>query len=75
MRLNGLTMEQCELLDQMWALETIEELRVFIESQDPSVQREIMTLRELLILGGIDDEIDEMKTYPDAEQMLRGIMK
>jgi hypothetical protein len=75
MRLDGLTMEQCELLDQMWALETIEELRVFIESQDPSVQREIMTLRELLILGGIDDEIDEMKTYPDAEQMLRGIMK
>jgi len=75
MRLNGLTMEQCELLDQMWEIETIEELRVFIESQDPSVQREIMTLRELLILGGIDDEIDEMKTYPDAEQMLRGIMK
>ena len=75
MRLNGLTMEQCELLDQMWEIETIEELRVFIESQEPSVQREIMTLRELLILGGIDDEIDEMKTYPDAEQMLRGIMK
>ena len=75
MRLNGLTMEQCELLDQMWALETFEELRVFIESQEPSVQREIMTLRELLILGGIDDEVDEMKTYPDAEQMLRGIMK
>jgi len=75
MRLNGLTMEQCELLDQMWALETIEELRLFIDSQEPSVQREIMTLRELLILGGIDDEVDEMKTYPDAEQMLRGIMK
>jgi hypothetical protein len=75
MRLNGLTMEQCELLDQMWALDSLEELRAFIESQEPSVQREIMTLRELLILGGIDDEIDEMKTYPDAEQMLRGIMK
>jgi hypothetical protein len=75
MRLDGLTMEQCELLDQMWALETIEELRVFIDSQEPSVQREIMILRELLILGGIDDEVDEMKTYPDAEQMLRGIMK
>jgi hypothetical protein len=68
-------MEQCELLDQMWALETIEELREFIESQEPSVQREIMTLRELLILGDIDDKVDEMKTYPDAEQMLRGIMK
>ena len=75
MRLNGLTMEQCELLDQMWALDSLEELRAFIESQEPSVQREIMTLRELLILGSIDDEIDEMKTYPDAEQMLRGIMK
>lgn len=75
MRLNGLTMEQCELLDQMWALDSLEELRAFIESQEPSVQKEIMTLRELLILGSIDDEIDEMKTYPDAEQMLRGIMK
>ena len=75
MRLNGLTMEQCELLDQMWALDSLEELRAFIESQEPSVQREIMILRELLILGGIDDEVDEMKTYPDAEQMLRGIMK
>ena len=75
MRLDGLTMEQCELLDQMWALETIEELRVFIDSQEPSAQREIMILRELLILGGIDDEVDEMKTYPDAEQMLRNIIR
>ena len=55
MRLNGLTMEQCELLDQMWALETIEELRLFIDSQEPSVQREIMTLRELLSQAGQSD--------------------
>ena len=75
MRLDGMTIEQCELLDKMWALETVEELKDFIESQDIETQREIMTLRELLILGGIDDEVEDMKSYPEADLMLRNIMR
>ena len=75
MRLDGMTIEQCELLDKMWALETVEELKDFIESQDFETQREIITLRELLILGGIDDEFEDMKSYPEADLMLRNIMR
>ena len=75
MRLDGMTIEQCELLDKMWALETVEELKDFIESQDLETQREIMTLRELLILGTIDDDVEDMKSYPEADVMLRNIMK
>ena len=75
MRLDGMTIEQCELLDKMWALETVEELKDFIESQDLETQREIMTLRELLILGGIDDDVEDMKSYPEADAMLRNILR
>lgn len=75
MRLDGMTIEQCELLDKMWALETFEELKNFIDAQDFETQREIITLRELLILGGIDDEVEEMKSYPEASTMIRNIMR
>ena len=75
MRLDGMTIEQCELLDKMWALETVEELKDFIESQDFETQREIMTLRELLILGGIDEDVEQMSSYPEAEKLLKSILK
>jgi hypothetical protein len=75
MRIEGLTWEQCELLDQMWGFETIEQLKDFINKQNPTVQREIMTLREMLLLSGIDEEVEDMNEYPVAVQMLKGIMK
>lgn len=75
MRIEGLTWEQCELLDQMWGFETIEQLKDFINKQNPTVQREIMTLREMLLLSGIDEEVEDMDEYPDAVQMLRSIIK
>ena len=75
MRIEGLTWEQCELLDQMWGFETIDELKDFINNQTPAVQREIMTLREMLLLSGIDDEVEEMDEFPEAAQMLKSILK
>ena len=75
MRIEGLTWEQCELLDQMWEFDTIEQLKNFINVQTPDIQREIMTLREMLMISGIDEQIDDMNEYPVAVQMLKGIMK
>lgn len=73
--LEGLTTEQVELLDKMWKIDTIDELKSFINTHTPEVQREILVLQEMLSLAYTDDLVDNMDVYPHAEEMLRNIMR
>ena len=49
MRIDGLTQEQCDMLDIMWSLETCEELYKFFETLDEEEYYMAITLQELLI--------------------------
>lgn len=72
--LEGLTTHQCELLDKMWDIDTIDDMRRFIEKQPMDVQREILTLQEMLSLAHTDDLVDNMDVYPHAESLLKDIL-
>lgn len=73
--LKGLTTEQVNLLDKMWKIDTIDELKSFINNHPPEVQREILVLQEMLNLAYTDEFVDNMSCYPDADEMLRNIMR
>ena len=47
----------------------------YMQNKSEDELKEIITLRELLILAHIDEEINEMPSYPDSEELLRNIMK
>lgn len=72
--LEGLTTYQCELLDKMWDIDTIDDMRRFIEKQPSDVQKEILTLQEMLSLAYTDDIVDNMDVYPHAESLLKDIL-
>jgi len=73
--LEGLTTEQVNLLDKMWEIDTIDELKSFINNHSPEVQREILVLQEMLSLAYTDDLVDNMDVYPHAEEMLKNILQ
>lgn len=73
--LEGLTNEQVNLLDKMWEIDTIDELKSFINNHSPEVQREILVLQEMLSLAYTDDLVDNMDVYPHAEEMLKNILQ
>jgi len=73
MRIDGLTPGDIELLDMMWALDTTEELAEFISRQRPGVRKRIEVLRELLIIAGIDDDVEDANDNTLAATMLKNI--
>lgn len=73
MTIDGLTAEQVKLLDAMWSLETADELASWMQTLSPSMTMQAMVLRDLLLLSGIDDDIELVDTYPEAEKMLKKI--
>jgi len=75
LRIDNLSPEQIELLDQMWAIDTTSGLQDFIAQQTPETKKEIDLLIELVNLSYTDSIVDEMEVYPHAEEMLRNILK
>lgn len=75
LRIDDLSPEQVELLDQMWAIDTTSGLQDFIAQQTPETKKEIELLIELVNLSYTDSIVDEMEVYPHAEEMLRNILK
>lgn len=73
--INDLTDFQVELLDRMWQLDTVDELENFISALSPEMAREVRVLQEMLVMAHADDIVDNMTYYPDAEEMLRNIMR
>lgn len=73
MRIDGLTESDVKLLDAMWALDTTEDLMAFIAKQSPSVRKRIGVLRELLVIAGIDEDVEEANDNTLANDMLMNI--
>lgn len=76
MEINGLTEEQVEMLDFMWnELNTFEDYHEWYLCLDKRQQQMADTLQNMVILGAIDDDFEEMKTFPDATKVLERFIK
>ena len=64
-KIEGLTTEQCDMLDIMWDLRSSDDLGDWLDSLSDEELKQAMTLKELLIAHCIDeiDEIDVAKSY------------
>ena len=74
MYLEGLTEKDCEILDTMWAIDSREDLNKYLATLNDSDFMRAATLLEMLKLSAVDDEVNAMDTYPEAEMMIRNIM-
>ncbi len=70
MRIDGLTQEQCDMLDKMWTLDTSEELYNYFQTLTPEKYQIALTLQEMLIQ---ECEEEQVRNITVAKQMLRNI--
>ena len=70
MRIDGLTQEQCDMLDIMWNLDTCEELYNFFQTLDEDEYRMAVTLQEMLIQEAEEEQTENLTI---AKQMLQSI--
>jgi len=73
MRIEGLTSEQVKILDELWACETMEDLERYVANKSDSQLQEIITLREMIMLSHIDEQVEMMGEYPDVEFMIKNL--
>ena len=73
MRIDGLTEHQVKILDELWACETMEDLERYVANKSDTQLQEIITLREMIVLSHIDEQVEMMGEYPDVEFMIRNL--
>lgn len=73
MFLEGLTDVDRKLLDIMWHIDTQEELHQFLSMLPKALYDRAIVLIELLKLASVDDEVEAMNEYADANEMLKNI--
>lgn len=70
MQIHGLTQRQVELLDEMWALDSIEEIRAW---QATLTVQDLFDSEGLIILLGLsvlDQQVDQLSNYKLAQRAL-----
>ena len=73
MQIDGLTAEQVTIVDRLWEMQTNDECTRYLDSLPPHKQEIAMTLMELMIVTALDQDVENMQTYPEALYMLRNI--
>ncbi len=68
--LDGLTHRQVELLDTIWEMDTQAEVNEFLSTLDEADKQNCQILMRMLILGLIDQSVDELPAYRDAAKVL-----
>ena len=70
MRIEGLTQEQCDMLDTMWALDTAEEIYEYFKTLSHEQYLMAITLQEMLIQECEEEQVDNINL---AKKMLKEI--
>jgi hypothetical protein len=65
--IDGLTKEQVRMLDEMWELDSMEQMAEWMENVPESKRPMAELLHEMLILASIDDDLEELS---DATKVL-----
>ena len=75
-QIDGLTQEQCDMLDVMWTLDSEEEFLEWYESMlSPKEQLQCDLLQRLVLLETFDKLMSCEKKFPEANDVLRKFRK
>jgi hypothetical protein len=70
MKIEGLTKQQVRICDALWACDTNEAVTAYVRSLPRRLQHEAAVLVDMMILEAIDEQVEEMSSYPDAERLI-----
>ena len=68
--LTGLTARQVEILDILWATDSVEEVLEFIDSLTEKEQLECRSLATLITLEILDQAVNSMSDWPESRVVI-----
>jgi hypothetical protein len=71
--ITGLTARQVEILDILWATDSVEEVLEFIDSLTEREQLECRSLATLITLEILDSSLNLMKSYREANIVINKV--
>ena len=71
--LDDLTPLQAEIATILWSLGSAHECTLWLETLSPSLRAEALVVMELMLQAQIDEYVDSMYEYPDAEAIFEKI--
>lgn len=71
MQIDGLTEQQVEMLDHMWSLDTMEEFDEWVATLDADDTTMALSLQKMILFATLDESMEQMRSYPDANQLLK----
>ena len=69
--INGLTREDCLLLDRMYGFDELEDLESWQATLRPALQRRVEDLIKMVLLAHLDKEMESVEKFPEANDLLR----
>lgn len=68
--LTNLTTEQCSMMDRLWEFDSKSELAAWVAQLPNNQQQMANTLYQMCIFEALEQNLQAMDRYPDAEAML-----
>lgn len=70
MFLEGMSKEDCKILDILWSINTVEELNAYLKGLSGDRLIRTLTLMEMMTLASIDDAVNAMTEFPEVKRMI-----
>ena len=68
--LNDLTTAQVEMCERVWACKTMEAFQELLGKLKTTDRQMAMTLMEIMLQESVEEELEQMQRYPDAERLI-----
>ena len=75
MKIEGLTPLQIEIADHLWSIGTVDQCQAWLETLSPAIRDEAMVVMELMMMAVLDDVVDGMTRYPNANKKKKKVQK
>lgn len=70
MQIEGLTPMQVQIAEILLSLGTTHECQLWLSTLTEAMREEALVVMELMVLAVVDEQVESMKYYPDAEAMI-----
>ena len=75
MKIEGLNDQQMMIADTLWSLNSMAECQAWLSTLPGSLRDEALVVMELMLISSVDEYVEGMDFYPDAEDFINNIIK
>jgi hypothetical protein len=73
MYLDGLSPLQVQIAETLWTIGNSYDCKRWLDTLSPQMRDEALVVMDLMVLAAVDEEVEMMEYYPEAEAIIEQI--